>query len=497
MKKIVIVGGGIAGLSAGVYAQLLGFESVLIEKNAVPGGQCTGWDRQGYHTDGCIHWMCGTKPGSDINDAWRDVGALSDDIEIIDLPSLWTYQAEGKSITLWADLDRLERELIELSPADEAEIKDFIKDVRAVGNMQMPAKLPTDMMSLKDLMAMGKAMKGAGGVMSRKGKIDCVEYGKRYKSTFLQKFFATSMPEGYSISSFIFSVGAFASGMAGIPRGGSRAMALRMADRYRALGGKLLLNTSAQEIMIEGKRATGVRLDNGELVTGDYVIAACDASFALNKLLGGRYKVKALEDRFQNERDYPTPTSLMVTYALDTTMEDVPVMVNFECEPFTIGSKTYTLAGLHHYGFEPGFAPEGKTVATSTVTMSDSDYRYFAELYKDREAYGAEKERIAALLQERIEAAIPKLKGKMTVLDVATPMTYARYCNAYHGAWMSFMTTVRSKNMMLKGNIPGLENCVLTGQWLMAPGGLPTAITTGKASIQRIAKKEGMPYIVK
>ena len=57
MRKIVIIGGGIAGLSAGIFAQLNGFESVILEKNKTLGGECTGWDRQGYHIDGCIHWL--------------------------------------------------------------------------------------------------------------------------------------------------------------------------------------------------------------------------------------------------------------------------------------------------------------------------------------------------------------------------------------------------------------------------------------------------------
>lgn len=496
MKKIVIVGGGVAGLSAGIYAQLLGFDSVVIEKNPVPGGQCTGWDRQGFHTDGCIHWMCGTKAGSDINKAWRQVGALGDDVEIIDLPSLWTYSSDGVTITLWQDLDRLERELVELSPDDKALIVDFINDVRSISSMEMPIKVPVDMMSLKDMMQMGKAMKAAGGIMNKKGKIGCDEFARQFKHPTLRKFFETSMPEGYSISSFIFSVGMFATGQAGIPRGGSRAMALRMADRYRELKGTLMLNTAADEIVIEDGTAKGVRLANGELITGDYVLAACDAGFAFDKLLRGKYHDKQFESRFENEKDYPAPTSVMVTFGVDEDISDMPVMYNFECEPFKLVDKQFTLAGIHHYGFEKDFAPEGKTVMTSTISLTDDGYRYFEKLYKDKEAYRAEKQRIAEALRVRIEKELPRLAGKLTVLDVATPMTYARYCNARHGAWMSFMMTTGSKNMMHKGNIKGLKNCYITGQWLQPPGGLPTALSTGKASIQRIAKKENMNYII-
>ncbi len=42
MTKIIIIGGGIAGLTAGIFAQKNGFDSVILEKNHTPGGECTG-----------------------------------------------------------------------------------------------------------------------------------------------------------------------------------------------------------------------------------------------------------------------------------------------------------------------------------------------------------------------------------------------------------------------------------------------------------------------
>ena len=46
-KKIVIVGGGIAGLSAGIYGKLAGYDVDIYEKNPIAGGQCMGWNRKG------------------------------------------------------------------------------------------------------------------------------------------------------------------------------------------------------------------------------------------------------------------------------------------------------------------------------------------------------------------------------------------------------------------------------------------------------------------
>jgi phytoene dehydrogenase-like protein len=50
-KKIVIIGGGVAGLSAGIYASVNGFDAEIIEMHSITGGQCTAWDRKGYRME--------------------------------------------------------------------------------------------------------------------------------------------------------------------------------------------------------------------------------------------------------------------------------------------------------------------------------------------------------------------------------------------------------------------------------------------------------------
>ena len=37
-KKIVIIGGGVAGLSAGIYASVNGFDAEIIEMHSITGG---------------------------------------------------------------------------------------------------------------------------------------------------------------------------------------------------------------------------------------------------------------------------------------------------------------------------------------------------------------------------------------------------------------------------------------------------------------------------
>ena len=58
-KKIIIIGSGIAGLSAGCYLQINGYDTEIFELHNTPGGLCTAWKRNGYTFDGCIHSLGG------------------------------------------------------------------------------------------------------------------------------------------------------------------------------------------------------------------------------------------------------------------------------------------------------------------------------------------------------------------------------------------------------------------------------------------------------
>ena len=88
----------------------------------------------------------------------------------------------------------------------------------------------------------------------------------------------------------------------------------------------------------------------------------------------------------------------------------------------------------------------------------------------------------------RIEKAFPKFAGNIEFLDAWTPLTYERYCNAYHGSYMSFVTTPKGKQIKMKGQLKGIKNLYVAGQWTNSPGGLPVAVASGKFAIQRILK---------
>ena len=74
-KSIIIIGGGLTGLSAGCYGQMNGYKTTIFEMHDITGGVCTSWKRKGYTIDGAMNWLVGTKPGSQFHNFWEELGA--------------------------------------------------------------------------------------------------------------------------------------------------------------------------------------------------------------------------------------------------------------------------------------------------------------------------------------------------------------------------------------------------------------------------------------
>ncbi|MCL6457696.1 MAG: FAD-dependent oxidoreductase [Gorillibacterium sp.] len=265
------------------------------------------------------------------------------------------------------------------------------------------------------------------------------------------------------------------------------AFSRRVADTFVARGGTLSLGTSVREIVIEKGRVTGVNLAGGQFVPGDYVVPATDIHTTLEKLLGNAYPLKQFTLRDNDPSSYPLMTSVHVALAVDDELKGWNHSITFTCKPFVLANCTYHQLSLGNYAYEPSFSPPGSNVLTISL---DTDYDYWKEQVRDRKGYKAAKENIYNSLFGVLEDKFPQLKGKITGLDIATPLTYERYCDAYRGSWMSYIITPKSKNLIYNGKIKGVKNLYMAGQWLMPPGGLPVAAMTGKWAIERIKKQE-------
>ncbi|MDX9723379.1 MAG: FAD-dependent oxidoreductase, partial [Myxococcota bacterium] len=136
--RIIVIGAGLAGLSAAIYARLNGFRCTVFEQHNLPGGVCTAWNRRGYTIDGCIHWLMWTKPGSSMYEVYRELG-LVDAEAFMPLTHYARFvdTLSGKSLTVDWDLNKLEAELLAISPDDAAPIHALCRAIERASRADM------------------------------------------------------------------------------------------------------------------------------------------------------------------------------------------------------------------------------------------------------------------------------------------------------------------------------------------------------------------------
>ena len=482
MKKVIIVGAGIAGLSAGIYARQSGFEATIYESHSIPGGASTSWRRKGYYFEGGLHWLTGSSPETELFKIWRELGALDDTVSIHNRDPFFNYEMDGKRASLYRNLDTLRKHLIELSPEDRRMITRFCADVRKCTKVQMPimdipnlkakhpAKFPLSM-----LFAMIPAMPR----MKYYQNLTTREFSEQFKSPLLRQLFNNMIGEDFSASAVLFTIATLAAGDGGYPAGGSLAMAARMAKKFQSLGGKIVYKTPVEKVFVENGAAKGVVIA-GEMVPADAVIVTRDTLSAIDTM----FDEPIHDDWAEKMRKQTVPElNVFIGMGVEADLSDLPANCSFPIqEPIKFGNMTFTSIGFNNYAGFAGYAPEGCTALT-TVLIGDS-YDFWKQCREDG-TYEAEKQRLAELVVREIGKKYPQIAGKIAVWDVATPLTYERYLGSYKGSWMT-VTKKGEANVSYPCKPEQISNVYFAGQRLMTPGGCPVAVMTGRTAVQHL-----------
>lgn len=492
-KKIIIIGAGIAGLTSGIYALDNNYDVTIYEKHAIVGGQCTGWVRNNSFIDGCAHWIVGTNPTSDLYSLWRYVGAFNENDKIYETTYYCKYDIDGEVITLYADINKLQQELLRVAPEDSKKIKRLINDVKAYKHVKIPTEKPLDMMNIFDLTAFGINMLPMALKYGKYKNVSIPQYCNQFKSKYLRKLFIRMMGEQYNAHSMLYILQTLVKLDAGIVEGGSKKLAYNIYDNFINKGGKVVTNVEIDKVLIEDNKAKGVIFKDGKVEYADYVICSTDAHHALYDLLDNKYYDEYFVERFDNNKEYPLNTCIYLSFKINEDVSGLPKMLNFEIPPIEFFNNKIDNITIRNYSFDASLSKDGSTVFSCLIPVNENVYDELEKL--DRKDYLTFKDYIGKLVKYHICKRYNLNENNVKVLDVATPLTYNRYTNAYKGSYMSFLSTNKAKGLMRKGLIKGLDNFVLAGQWLMPPGGLPIALFMGKHAIIRICKMDKKKFV--
>ncbi len=490
-KSMIIIGGGIAGLSTGVYGRLNGFRTRIFEMHKKkPGGLCTAWKRQGFTIDGCIHWLVGSGEHSAFHRIWKELGALEQKT-IVDFDEYGRFEAaDGTIFVVYTDLERLERHMKELSPEDAPVIDEFINAARTCTRIELPVGKAPELMGIFDLIMLFLTKFGLLRLLSKWNRISLADFGNRFKNRLIRESFPLLFMPDFPMTFMLMTFAWMHNRSAGYPIGGSLPFAQAIEKRYLSLGGEIAYKSRVAKILTGNGRAVGVRLEDGTEHWADYVISAADGHATIFDMLDGKY----LDDTIRGYYDtlVPFPPLLYVALGVNRTFPEIPPSAGIVMElnePVTIADRQHRYLGFHIYNFDPTMAPAGKTVL---IVMLETDYEYWRTLRTNDEAYKAAKEAVADTVVSILDRRFPGLAGQVEMRDIASPTTFVRYTGNWKGSFEGWQVTPKTWmfGQVMKKTLPGLDNFYMAGQWVEPGGGLPAVAMSGRNVIQIICRRE-------
>lgn len=453
----------------------------IYEKNSGVGGLCTSWRRNGVIIDGCLHWLIGTHGDSGIGRIWREIGGIKDG-DIVKLDSFFKVFYENETLTFYNDFDKLERELdrVCVCDKDRSEIARFMEALRYIGMYEIASDIPPE---LKDQPAKPNL------AFARKTffllTVTLGEYAQRFETPIIRYALENSpVNKRFCALYFAQTLSNLCSGNADLPRGGSAALMRNVSERFKALGGKLITGTPVSEIIIENGMAKGIRSENGEIVYGDYTVAACDVHHTFENLLNNKYSPTAFFDSNTDKEKYGTYSYIIAAFKTNMDLHSHNVYEIYNTEKINLSGKECGVLSVRHYAYDESFTNDGHTVLQVFVDTDENDYKRIKAM-SDGE-YAEFKCRTGEILKRQLEKYYA-VNGDVELIDVITPRTYERYVNSYQGSFMSFPLGAKMPQRLYARTVNGIDRLYLANQWLMAPGGTPIAVISGKFAAQLIA----------
>ena len=493
--SLIIIGSGVAGLTAGCYARMNQYPTTILEMAETPGGLCTSWRRKGYLFDGSVAGLAGAAPGSPLFRLWEEIGVArycplhyGENFGHIHLP-------DGRTITIFTDIDRLEAHLLGYFPSEAKVVREFTGALRSVQDLDFP---------FSDARGWDAVKYNIQTTVSTAAHLPVLfKYGTQTIRQFISKINDPAMAAVFSnlahfggldlpLLTVLLPLAYAHRKMAGIPRHGWLSFARAIERRFIELGGTIRYKAKVERLIVENGAVRGVVLAGGACLYAHRVLSAADGRFSESLLLGKQEGETNRQYHPQDISDQPAQVNIGVDE--DFSAEDGPVTYILT-DRFKAAGREHERITVHNKYYDPDAAPKGKSALT---VFLDSDYPWWKEVATDPARYQAEKERCANRVIEVIERYHPGFRDRIEVIDVSTPLTRERYT----GNWMGAMQARKPDAHMIRTLLQGapryadreVKGLYMAGQWVEAWGGITTAARSGRKAIQAMCKNDGKRF---
>lgn len=536
---VVVVGGGIAGLTAASYCARENLTVLLCEKQAILGGTVNSFEREGFVFDlgirsiensGIIFPML-EQLGIEMDfiRSLVSVGVADQVLNVDTAESLEDYVAflKNQFPDNTQDIDRIMQEIRKtmgymdvLYGIDNPLLLDSMYDIKYMTKTLLP-------WSFRFLLSMPKIAKLGGPVNKHLAKFTT---NQELIDIIAQHFFK-DIPASFALSYFSLYLDYH------YPMGGTRAIPQAMEAFFTAHGGTVMTDTAITQIDVANNTLTDQK---GNTYSYKQLIWAADVKSLYRNISYDKLATANLKKRLQLKSakfeqyqggdsifalylaiDLPvsyfsnishphlfyTPkktgishiegTELAKVLAKDpplATLEDRSIIQSWLAEFLAYTTYEISIPAMR----DATLAPEGKT-ALMVSTLFDYG---IAKHIKEAGWYDAFKLFVEDTMVDVLCCALyPEMKRKILQKFSSTPITFERETGNSDGTITGWAYTKRpvpvahAMRKIMKSAYTPVGNIFQAGQWTFSPSGLPISVLTGKLAadkaVKALKKKKG------
>jgi len=478
---VVVVGAGLAGLSAALRLAGAGRKVTVVERESVPG------ERNGLLNKGGFAFDTGpsvlTMPDL-IADALACVGEdIKDWLDLVPLKPLYrAFYDDGSQLDVHADTNQMKEEIAKsISNEEAAGYGRYVEFVTKLYKYEMNDFIDRNIDSPFNLLTPNLArLIALGGFRRLAPKVNQFLKDPRTQKVYsFQAMYAGVSPQQ---ALAIYAVIAYMDSVNGVffPKGGMHAVPRALAGAAQKHGVTFKYNTTVTSVEKQNGRATAVITENGERITCDVVVLNPDLPVAWRDLLGKqplsvkrlKYSPSCATLLIGSNKSYNHLAHHNIHFGKSwdgvfdelikkkTLMSDPSILV-------TVPSKD-----------DPSLAPAGKTsyyVLFPTPNLSaDIDWKKIGPKYRD--------EMIKALEDRGYNG----FGDGIEVEHLTTPLDWQDQGMAQGAPFASAHTFFQTGPFRPRNLAKGYENVVFAGSGTQPGVGVPMVLISGRLAAERI-----------
>ncbi len=490
---VIIIGGGLGGLTSGVMLSKEGLNVCVLEQHNVIGGCLQSFKRNGRILDTGMHYVGSLSEGQIMHQYFKYLGIVDKlCLQKLDEDGFDHFHfADGTSYRHAMGYDNFVDTLANNFPDERENIRAFGETLQDVGKMISPSILKE-----------GKISNGGLEYMSVSAYD---EINKHVKDERLRRVLAgncglfagdrmtTSLYEyGMITHSNIEGAYAFSDG--------SQQMADLLVDEIKANGGKVMLKAKVAKISLDADKVSYIELASGEMLAAKWIISSLHPSTTFSLLENNTIYKKAFFTRINS---IPNTYGLFTTYLL--LKPNSVRYVNQNHYLFNNPDVWSTDGDYKGYNIpstlmcmQPNQGSEYTNVVTLLTPMSISSCQQWidSEVEGRGNEYNEFKSRFSEAVIDFVSQYYPDIRQNIDKVYTASPLTYRDYTSTPEGSAYGMVKDCRNPMVTLMPARTRISNLLLTGQSLNIHGCLGTTVSSAVTcseilGLEYLAKKIG------